>query len=426
MGKFILNGIEYAGGGGGGGGGSSVIPNPPSAPTDHLSTIEIDNTVYDISTTGEKEIKNLIYTLTTPSQWMTFNNPNATNPLLLEVDAYGEVRKVYVNPDKLPSRSSGDNYLTITTIQSLGTPINMATIDDKSVIYISTNGSFDASIVSISVYEVTYIPITQDGVDLLYDSGSYTDAAPFGVDIPLLHNLSDYDLCTIVSAYPGDRADSRYWSSIYSTFIVKDLLSNDTGKKCILILGYDNRHRMADFTETTFNIRSNVGLDLSVYKIYGIKINNSIETDNNKIPLFKKGKWMNNNLVTLATSGATLQDNKLVFSGESVGICCEDVSGLASAGYGPYKIIFKMTDISHTIMTQFGRCTPNNNPSAIISAGTNRISYTNDTYTNQDYLVSIRAQSNAEGVFCCAGYQDPTTEFSIEEIYLTKCVERNY
>ena len=135
MGKFILNGIEYTGGGGGGGGGSSVIPNPPAAPTDHLSTIEIDNTVYDISTTGEKEIKNLIYTLTTPSQWMTFNNPNAINPLLLEIDAYGEVKKVYVNPDKLPSRSSGDNYLTITKIQTLGTPINMATIDDKSVIY---------------------------------------------------------------------------------------------------------------------------------------------------------------------------------------------------------------------------------------------------------------------------------------------------
>lgn len=48
MGKLILNNINYTGGSGG----TNVIPNPPETATDDLTSIKIDNTVYNLAGGG--------------------------------------------------------------------------------------------------------------------------------------------------------------------------------------------------------------------------------------------------------------------------------------------------------------------------------------------------------------------------------------
>lgn len=46
MGKFILNGIKYAGGGGGG---TNVVANPSEQATDDLEKIQIGSIIYDVA-----------------------------------------------------------------------------------------------------------------------------------------------------------------------------------------------------------------------------------------------------------------------------------------------------------------------------------------------------------------------------------------
>lgn len=48
MGKLMLNNISYTGGSGG----TNVVPNPPEAATDDLTSIKIDNTVYNLAGGG--------------------------------------------------------------------------------------------------------------------------------------------------------------------------------------------------------------------------------------------------------------------------------------------------------------------------------------------------------------------------------------
>lgn len=154
------------------------------------------------------------------------------------------------------------------------------------------------------------------------------------------------------------------------------------------------------------------------------------KSEENRIYLFKNGQWQNTDILQFASHGCTIANNKLTFLGDSVGVCVSDVSGLAGQGINSYRVVFKIIDIpSGGIGIQAGRCNPTTDEYNIINTGTNRISYTNDTYSEGiTYLATVSATSNAEGVFFGAGYATPSTNYAIEEIYMdiNQTVEKSY
>ena len=103
---------------------------------------------------------------------------------------------------------------------------------------------------------------------VLWDSGSYSSGAIIGQTYNLSDNLSNYDICYIVYASMIDRQDPQYANTIYTSFIVDDLL-NETYPR-ILVCGFGERHRFIDFTDTTFTVR-NAGNNYDIFKIIGVK-----------------------------------------------------------------------------------------------------------------------------------------------------------
>ena len=154
------------------------------------------------------------------------------------------------------------------------------------------------------------------------------------------------------------------------------------------------------------------------------------KSEEDRIYLFKDGQWQNTDILQFASHGCTIANNKLTFLGDSVGVCVSDVSGLAGQGINSYRVVFKIIDIpSDGIGIQAGRCYPTTDEYNIINTGANRISYTNDTYSEGvTYLATVNAISNTEGVFFGAGYATPSTNYSIEAIYMdiNQTVEKSY
>lgn len=157
-----------------------------------------------------------------------------------------------------------------------------------------------------------------------------------------------------------------------------------------------------------------------------IQIENTIyEIDNgggtsNVTYFFKNGNWLNTNILQFANSGGVIADGKLNLSGASCGVCVSNLGTIASIRPGAYIIGFKITDIGGTQITpQFGLCQPTDNEAAIIQTGANRISYKNTTYTaGVDYIVKITTSNNTQGVYFGAGYNTPSTQYAISEIWL--------
>ena len=115
--------------------------------------------------------KTLVYTLTTGSQWETFTNPNSNNPLVLEAENRGAINSWQFIPEELPSRDSGDNYITIGTFPNTNLPINLGQINDGDTICLSTNGNFDTSVSSVKVYSISNSGGGSGNVDDVYVNG---------------------------------------------------------------------------------------------------------------------------------------------------------------------------------------------------------------------------------------------------------------
>ena len=107
---------------------------------------------------GELE---LVYTLQAGARWETFDNPNSTEPLIVEdllSSTSGSfptisVKKISVNPSTLRDRSRGDVYNTIgKTFNNVD--INMAKTASDNKLWISTNGN-PTSGETIKVYKQT-------------------------------------------------------------------------------------------------------------------------------------------------------------------------------------------------------------------------------------------------------------------------------
>lgn len=97
--------------------------------------------------------KTLIYQLTTGATWETFARPDNINIFSLECrGGSGIFLNVDFDADFLPSRTHGDNYVTIGTIpHAQGQNINLATNDDKDIIYISTSGVYDTNNIYVRI-----------------------------------------------------------------------------------------------------------------------------------------------------------------------------------------------------------------------------------------------------------------------------------
>jgi hypothetical protein len=152
--------------------------------------------------------------------------------------------------------------------------------------------------------------------------------------------------------------------------------------------------------------------------IYGI----SGGGEDSSIPLFD-GTWQNQDIMGITPYLATIENGKLHCQGMHSGIVVSDVSGMTwSAGY---RLIIEV-ESTNGFSYQIGQCTPTSDLDGIIRAGTNRITYTNDSVDNNKYIFKVEAIDATRGVFLGGYYLDSSTDYYITKISLVYDNEKEY
>jgi hypothetical protein len=148
------------------------------------------------------------------------------------------------------------------------------------------------------------------------------------------------------------------------------------------------------------------------------------EIDTNKIVLFKNGQWQNQNIMEITPYLGTIINNKLHCQGMHCGIVVSDVSGMIWSG--SYKVIIEV-ESSNGFSFQIGQCTPASDLDGIIRAGTNRITYTNDSITDgEHYILKANAIDATRGIFLGGYYLDSSIDYYITKISLEYNNEKEY
>lgn len=130
--------------------------------------------------------------------------------------------------------------------------------------------------------------------------------------------------------------------------------------------------------------------------------------------IFKDGQWLNRDKIAITPYLSSIQNNKLVFSGENAGIIVSQVN-LSNA----YVVMFEAeVDTAQNVGIQAGRCNPTTDISTIINTGQGRLSYTDDTLvTNSTTFVEIKTNGSSEGIFFGGGYQQQNISYKINAIW---------
>lgn len=130
--------------------------------------------------------------------------------------------------------------------------------------------------------------------------------------------------------------------------------------------------------------------------------------------LFKNGQWLNADKIAITPYLSSVQNQKLVFSGENAGIIVSQVN-ISKA----YVVMFEVeVDTAQNMGIQVGRCNPTTDISAIINTGQGRLSYTDDTLvTNSTTFVEVKTNGSSEGIFFGGGYQQQNISYKINAIW---------
>lgn len=148
------------------------------------------------------------------------------------------------------------------------------------------------------------------------------------------------------------------------------------------------------------------------------------EIDTGKIVLFENGQWQNQNIMEITLYLGTIINNKLHCQGMHCGIVVSDVSGMTWSG--SYKLIIEV-ESSNGFSFQIGQCTPTSDLDGIIRAGTNRITYTNDSITDSEhYILKANAIDATRGIFLGGYYLDSSIDYYITKISLEYNNEKEY
>lgn len=130
--------------------------------------------------------------------------------------------------------------------------------------------------------------------------------------------------------------------------------------------------------------------------------------------LFKNGQWLNADKIAITPYLSSIQNQKLVFSGENAGIIVSQVN-LSNA----YVVMFEVeVDTEQRMGIQAGRCNPTTDISTIINTGQGRFSWTDDTLVaNSTTFVEVKTNGSSEGIFFGGGYQSPNVSYKIKTIW---------
>lgn len=188
---------------------------------------------------------------------------------------------------------------------------------------------------------------------------------------------------------------------------------------------------VAEFGQTAPYSEPTEGLSLLPNRIYYndtlyADLGNSSggEIDSNKIVLFEDGQWKNQNIMGITSYLTTLENNKLHCQGMHCGIVVSDVSGMTWGG--SYKVIIEV-ESSNGFSFQIGQCTPTSDLDGIIRAGTNRITYTNDSITDSEhYILKANTIDATRGIFLGGYYLDSSIDYYITKILLEYNNEKEY
>jgi hypothetical protein len=344
-----------------------VEPNPNDTATDSLTKLKISNTTYAVAATDEKVTQT---ETTTDADYELLFSETADNTTRTEGARKSE--NLLYNP----------NDVTLTVGATTG-----MTIDGN-------NGDINL-IGSGDTWDGTYTSL-KDAIANAGGGGGSSDLEAIEITQAAYDELD-----------PTQKLDKN------KIYFIKDAGGSGGGGGTTVI---------ANPTGTPTDELKKLQVENIIYQVD--------KSEESRIYLFKDGQWQNTDILQFASHGCTIANNKLTFLGDSVGVCVSDVSGLAGQGINSYRVVFKIIDIpSDGIGIQAGRCYPTTDEYNIINTGANRISYTNDTYSEGiTYLATVNATSNTEGVFFGAGYATPSTNYSIEAIYMdiNQTIEKSY
>ena len=140
-----------------------------------------------------------------------------------------------------------------------------------------------------------------------------------------------------------------------------------------------------------------------------------------EIIIYRNGSWTNQSYISFAEYLCTETASGIECQGMHAGVVVSSVSNLNNA-YSIVMIIESLNGFDY----QTGRCYPNNDLDGVISYGTDRITYNNDSVGAGDIEVEIQTSDNTEGVFFGGGYGVSTTDYVIKVIKLVPVQKRKY
>ena len=144
-------------------------------------------------------------------------------------------------------------------------------------------------------------------------------------------------------------------------------------------------------------------------------------TSSDEITIYRNGSWATQNYITFAEYLCTETASGIECQGMHAGVVVSSVSNLNNA----YSIVL-IIESQNGFDYQTGRCYPNSDLDGVISYGTDRITYNNDSVGAGEIEVEIQTSANTEGVFFGGGYGVSTTDYVIKEIKLVPVQKRKY
>ena len=266
MGKIIRNGISY--GGSSSSAGNISYDNTGSG----LASMTVQNAI--------TELKNMVDN--TDLIYQSFNV--ATTAWVANTDSSTNMDYPYIAT--IITDLYDDNDFPVWQLTGAGdVPTTAERVEIAKVIEaVFTSAGItlyaNALVTSALVLQVAGCGANADGLTrtVLYDSGSYTQGAPYQEDVNLLDNLNNYDLVMIVVGTNEDSASADGPKLAASVFDTTLALEQDVNMGW---QGYYQRYLNVKFTNTKFNIISRgapneSGYIPQLYKIYGYKFNITI------------------------------------------------------------------------------------------------------------------------------------------------------
>ena len=270
FGKIDGEWLHYVGNGSGG---SSVVPNPQGEPTDTLSTIEIDGTVFDIAGSGGG---GSVYRETT----LWSGSDSATMTLSESFENYDAVMLVGKNTYNNVDYSISGIWLTSYLKAHINDDMRFGLANDSWYVYFSiTNDTTFVRQDQYSVYisEIKGLKLGGNSSGglyncaLLWDSGSDLNGSVKNVTYTLNDAITNYDQLMIIISTYGDRT-TGHQSSIPIMVDAHFPLTNKPYTN-IRFGEYGNRSIEITFnTEDSFTVVNDGGDYVpAVYQIFGIK-----------------------------------------------------------------------------------------------------------------------------------------------------------